>query len=242
VSKIEHNAPAGPPAIPDELWEQLVQVGKRVRYRPGETIYFQDDANDGIFCVEHGRVKVSQVLSDGTEAFLNQFTDRCMFGEATALGGSIGNPTAVAQTEVTALLLPTQKIRELMNTNSDFAWFMANSLVHKLTASTIQLGAIAGKRVMSRLASALLILDYYGVLQDETHTWYLITHAELASLIDTTRSNATALLRRLAQQNLIEQRRNRVRILDPEGLKELSQTEEDVPAESQRIKNKRGRP
>jgi CRP-like cAMP-binding protein len=108
-----------------------------------------------------------------------------MFGEAAALGGDAGNPMAVAQTEVSAILIPTEKVRELLTTSPSFASFMANSLVHKLTASTIQLGAIAGKRVMSRLASALLMLDFYGVPRDETGVWYLVTHAELAGLIDT---------------------------------------------------------
>ncbi len=234
MSNLDHSAPARPPVIPDELWNQLQQVGKRMRYRAGETIYFQDGASEGAFCIERGRVKVSQILSDGTEAILSQFTDHCMFGEASALGGDVGNPMAVAQTDVSALLIPTQEIRELLKTNPDFAWYLVNSLVHKLTASTIQLGAIAGKRVMPRLASTLPILDYYGVPQDEGHGWYHITHAELAGLIDTTRSNVTALLRRLAQQNLIEQRRNRVRILDPAGLRELAQAGEEAPAESLR--------
>lgn len=222
MSKMKHFSPATPPVIPDELWMQLAQVGKPVRYQPGETIYFQNDTSEGIFCIERGRVKVYQILADGTEVILAQFTDHCMFGEATALGGNVGNPTAVAQTPVTALLIPTRKVYELLKTNPEFAWFMAISLVHKLTVSTIQMGAIAGKRVLSRLSSTLLILDYYGIPRDETQTWYLITHAELASIIDTTRSNVTVLLNRLAQQNLIEQRRNRLRILDPDGLKKLS--------------------
>lgn len=217
---ISKDSTPAPPMMSEKLWQYLSHFGRLLHFQSGQTIYCQNNASEGIFCIESGRVKVSQILDDGTEAIFAQFSKYCMFGEASALGGNIGNPMAVALTPVTVLLIPTYRIQELL-TNPEFAWFLSNTLVHKLSAINRQLSAIAGQRVLCRLSSTLLLLDYYGIPRDETQTWFLVTHAELASLIGTTRSNVTVLLNRLSQQNLVEQKRNRLRILDPGELNKL---------------------
>ena len=217
---------AMPPRIPDDLWNKLAGIGTAVHYSSGQTIYSQDTVNNGILCIIKGRVKLFQILDDGTEAMLSFYSDHCLFGEATALGEDVGNPQAVAVTEVFAILITTPKVHDLIVNCPEFAQFMIKNLVHKLKASTIQLSYITGKRVFARLCNALLMLDYYGIPKSGSESWYDITHQQLSSLIDTTRSNVTAMVSRLCQENLIEHKRNRLRIINPSGLREIAKSPE----------------
>jgi CRP/FNR family transcriptional regulator len=187
-------------------------------------LYWQNSPSPGIYCVESGSVRVFQILDNGMESILNNVVGRTMVGEVSALNGEITSPAAIALTDVRAYLLPTETVRELIAANPGFAQFVVDSLVHKLRILTDQFGAVSGKKVLCRLATILCMLDSYGVpcTQDR---WFTITHAELAGLISTTRPNVTALLNRLADQGLIELRRNMVRILDKDGLAQLGEYE-----------------
>lgn len=214
-----------PPHFSDRLWELITQVGTPVKFRRGEMLYWQNSPSPGLFCVRSGQIKVFQILDNGMESILNNAVKWTVVGEVSAFNGEVSSPSAIAQTEVSAYLIPTEKARELIASNGEFALFMVDSLVHKLRILTDQFSAVSGKRVLCRLAAVLRILDSYGVPCD-ADGWFTVTHAELASLISTTRPNTTALLNQLESQNLIELKRNMVRVLDKEGLVRLSEYEE----------------
>lgn len=213
------------PRVSPELWERILACSSQVFFPAGSVIYLQDSATDGFFFIDRGTVRVYQVLEDGTDVTIEFFSDRRMFGEASAFSGDLSSPMAAAQTDVTARFIPTARAFSLLETDPEFAVFVVAGLVHKLRVATSQLGSVAGKRVSSRLTEALLSLDNYGVQRD-AEGWYRISHAELASLISTTRANTTVLLNRLCAQGLVETRRRGIRILSPQGLRDFDGRED----------------
>ena len=219
---MEWGAQMPPPKVPDTLWEVMYQIGSMLSYRAGETIYCQNTPTTGVYVVKSGRVKMSYITDDGVETILVVFSQHCMFGELSAIRGGLASPVATALTDVTAVLIPTDKIFELINTSPEFSRFMIEALVHKLHSSSSQLFAIAGNKVLNRLAAIILLLDSYGIPFDSDSKFYTITHAEMASLSNTRRSNATVCLNQLAQQGLIELRRNGIKILSRNRLEKLS--------------------
>ena len=212
------------PQFPDDLWDLVKENGRKVQFQRGEYLYWQNDNSPGVYCLEKGRVRVFQILDNGTESILYNIMEKSIVGEVSTFNGEISSPAAIAMTNVTAYLITPEKTVELVRTNGAFAMFLIDSLVHKLRMLSDQFGVVSGKRVLCRLAAILNTLDYYGVPCNSEH-WFTITHAELAGLISTTRPNTTALLNQLADEGLIELGRNMIRIRDKEGLQELSESE-----------------
>lgn len=213
------------PRFSDRLWQVVTQVGTPVHFRRGEMLYWQNSASPGLFCIESGQVRVFQILDNGMESILNNVVEWTIMGEVSSFNGEVSSPAAIALTDVSAYLIPTEKARGLITADPEFAMFIVNSLIHKLRILTDQFGLVSGKKVLCRLAAVLGILDSYGVPCDQEQ-WFTITHAELAGLISTTRPNATALLNQLADKGLIELRRNMVRILDRSKLSDLAEYDE----------------
>ncbi len=201
------------PKLSDKLWEDVLSVGRSITFPKGYVINLQDAAIGGFFCVAHGKVKVSQNLDDGTEVVFSFYTRGNIFGEASALRCDLDRPAATACTDAELVFLSTEAALSLVHSNSDFALFLMYSLSHKLSNLTALFSAAAGKRVLSRMVDILQSLETYGILHNESD-WYTVSHAELASLTGTTRSNVTVLLHQLSQDRLIALRRNQIKIID----------------------------
>ena len=211
-----------PPMLPEALWEDISRIGTVHKFRAGEVLYHQNVPSSGVYFIKSGRVKTSYINDDGIETILVVFAKHCMFGELSAIRGDLVSPVATALTDVTVIIAPTDKVLGLIDTNSKFSRFMIEALIQKLHTASAQLYAIAGKKVLARLTALILLLDSYGIPFDAHSGFYTVTHAELASLANTKRSNATVCLNHLAMQDLIELRRNGLKILSRERLEALS--------------------
>ena len=209
------------PRLTDELFELVKKEGRPVKYRQGEFLYYQNSSSPGIFCIESGKVKVFQIAGSGSETLLRIVTERAILGEASTFDGAESSPAAIALSPVTAYVVPQEKAEELIRKNGEFALFIVHSLIHKLKAQSDQLEKIAGIKVMKRLAAILCTLDYYGIPKDKDG-WFQISQTELAGIVSTTRPNMTVLLNRLAEQGLIELKRNMIRLTGEEKLEQLS--------------------
>jgi len=208
------------PLASPELWERIVANSSAIFFPAGSVIYMQDSATEGFFFVEKGTVRVFQIMEDGADVTTEFFSAKSMFGEASAFSGDLSSPMAAAQTDVAVRFIPTSKAFTLLETDPEFAIFVVAGLVHKLRVATSQMGSVAGKRVSARLAEALLGLERYGVTKD-SEGWYRISHADLASIISTTRANTTVHLNQLSSLGLIATRRLGIKILDRKKLLEF---------------------
>ncbi len=221
----ERGRSAGAEEVPidDSLWKSLCGHGQHVTYTEGQFLYLQDAPTKGLFCIDSGQVKNYQILPDGTEAILTLYSARVVIGEAGVFQDQPNICSASAQTAVSAYLIPREIVLELLKTDPRFAQYIVLTLTKKLRTVTTQMCDLVGRNVFSRLAKTLLILEHYGVISDKKHEWYYITHAELASIIGTTRPNVTGGLNRLMQSGALELKRNQIRILDCALLERLSQ-------------------
>lgn len=205
------------PRAGDELWQVIQAEAATLKFSAGSVIYLQNAATDGMFFVEKGTVRVFQLMADGSDVTTEFFTERQLFGEASAFSGEFSSPMAMAQTDVTLRFLSTRQALTLIESNSEFAMLLIAGLTHKLRIATDQLASVAGNRVSCRLVAALLNLENYGVHKD-ADGWYSISHESLSTLISTTRANTTVLLNRLSQEGLIAMRRKGIKILSSEAL------------------------
>lgn len=205
------------PVPSDELWKLIKQEGSYVSFRQDEYLYLQNEPSPGVFFLESGKVKIFRIMDNGIESILRIASGKTIIGEISGFNGEDSSPAAIAISPVTAYKIPIARSRELIRENGDFALFMVDTLIYKIKGQSDQLGNVSGKKVENRLAMMLCTLDYYGIPSDKDG-WFIISHAELAGLTGATRPHITAILNRFKEKQLIELKRNRIRILKKKEL------------------------
>ncbi len=196
--------------------------------RDGEDFYRPDEHDGGLFLVLEGSVRVYLTTPTGKEVALN------LLGSGTALwarrlqlvdGGAVHaravGPTALA-------FLGRQDLERLVLDNPKVGLRMMDLLAERLAESNERMAEIAHKEVLSRLAGQVLrLLEGEGVVDREggqrLRTAY--THEELGAMVGANRVAVTRALGRLQDEGMVEVRRRRIHVRDPEALRRIAEQE-----------------
>ncbi len=195
----------------------------------GTVFYSPQEPNEVLFLVKRGRVRLYHLSIEGkdfTTAILEAGT---FFGEMTLLGQALYGSYAEAMTPCTLCLMSRDDVRTHLLGNMRIAYRIVEMLGQRLIETEQRLADLALKRVPARLASLLLELAHkhadYEQRAGIPHTGPVevsCTHEELAHLVGVHRETTTRILNEMRSRGLIELRRGRVALLNPEGLREFS--------------------
>jgi CRP/FNR family transcriptional regulator, cyclic AMP receptor protein len=174
-------------------------IGRRRDYQPGDIVFRQGDAHDGIFLIEEGVVKSYYVSEDGRELTLGFWTAGHYLGAPQMFGGGQHAWTSVAHTSTRCLWLPGPELRTLSAGHADLAVALIDALVHKSQCYCAILQLLATHSMRVRLARLLVMLA--AGTEDAVIT---LSHFELASMIGSTRQWVSSSLSRFEHEALVE--------------------------------------
>jgi CRP/FNR family transcriptional regulator, cyclic AMP receptor protein len=92
-----------------------------VTYRPGNVIFVQGDAADGVLFIQEGAVKLSVQSRGGKEAVVAMLGPGDFFGEQALAGHLVRLATAIAMSATTALIIPKQQMIRLLHEQHAFS-------------------------------------------------------------------------------------------------------------------------
>jgi CRP-like cAMP-binding protein len=212
--------------------DEVEALGERMPLKEveaGTVFYSPQEPTEVLFLLKQGRVRRDHLSAEGkafTTAILEAGT---FFGEMTLLGQALYSSYAEAMTPCTLCLMSRDDVKTHLLGDVRIAYRIVEMLGHRLIETEQHLADLALKRVPARLASLLLELAHkhasYKQRAGIPHTEPVevpCTHEELAHLIGVHRETATRILNEMRSRELIELRRGRVALLNPEGLRELS--------------------
>ncbi|MGI8553162.1 MAG: Crp/Fnr family transcriptional regulator [Dehalococcoidia bacterium] len=213
--------------IPDGELGRLAARTTRLSCARRETIFSAGDPADSIYLLMRGTVRLYHLIEDGRELTIGIIMPWELFGLGGLLAQAPRQRFAQALTPVNCLRIPIDAVIALfgphsarvLSFTSHFGTLVDNS--EKLATS------LAFRDVRGRLAQALLNLDERERGNDG-HGQLRLTHADLATMIGTTREHVTRLLADFEADGYIaKQRGHLAAILDPEGLRaEIEATRE----------------
>jgi len=200
-------------------------AARSVHKQSGGVFFMQGDSAEAVYQIENGRVRLSQVTTEGQQILLRVIGPGTVFG-AIALAGVDSYPvTAEAAEECAVLVWPRSALLGLIEQ------------MPKLAINTIQLMAghvqefqdrfreMATQRVERRLARTLLRLASQtgrkteeGVLID-----LALTRQDLAEMTGTTLYTVSRILSQWESQGLVRSGRERVVIRHPHGLVKIAE-------------------
>lgn len=192
--------------------EQVIARGQRRVLNRGRTLFNQGAPHDGIFLVEHGRIRVFYTAPSGREITLAYWSPGNFVGGPEIFGRTPHLWTGVAATNAIVMYFPADALKEMVRQIPAFAIAIIESLSFKGRCYSALAQMLGTRSVTERLAHLLLHLGrLYGVREANGVVINAgLTHAEIAHLVGATRQWVTISLRRLQDQGTLSCARGQI--------------------------------
>jgi CRP/FNR family transcriptional regulator, cyclic AMP receptor protein len=197
--------------------------GMRVRrFRRGETVFHVGDPGDALFIVVSGSIKITLPADTGDEAILATLRPGDFFGELALLDGAPRSATAIAIEATEMYMLPRDRFRELIASEPVMRDTVLATLAAEVRRLTHHVEELHFLDITGRLASRLARLaGESGATRLADGAIRLagpLTQGDLAAMIGCTRQSVNKLLGLFTDDGLIRLERDRIVILDLDGL------------------------
>lgn len=207
----------GTRSLPRAVRDRLVTEARTVRFKQGAQVFGPMNIPEHLFFLSDGRLRVSQTSDSGREIVLYRVDagESCVLTTACMLAEEAYNAEGIAETEITAIVLPKPAFDRLVAEEGAFRDFVFAAYSRRLIDLLRVVDDVAFGRIDVRLAERLLSL---AANEDAVMT----THQELASELGTAREVISRVLQDFQKRDLIEQSRGRIALKDKPGLRILA--------------------
>ncbi len=193
------------------------------RYKKNEPIYREGESPDYLFCLLSGAVKIFRNGVGGRSQIVRLIRPVQYFGYRASLAGEPFVTAAAAFEHSVICSFPMSVVKKAMERNNRLSLFFIHELAVDLGIADQRTVGLTQKHVRGRLAESLLFLkDNYGVKDEDQTLDTNISRPDLASLSNMTTSNAIRTLSAFSDEGLIALNGRRMRILDEEQLRRIS--------------------
>ena len=212
--------------LSDETLARVADAAIRRTYTPGETIIIEGDPCQAAYFVAQGQVRVYRLSPGGREQVLVQLGPGQAFNTVPPFQPrGINHANVEALTPVTLYAIPCDDLHRLVGECPEMALAILRDFATRLDHLTNLVEDLSLRTVRGRLARFLLehaSTDLSGTAEAGTVTqrW---TQEEIATHLGTVRDMVGRTLRAFADAGLVRMDRQRLVLLDREGLEAEAQ-------------------
>jgi len=206
--------------LPREDLDTLSQHKTCIRYKKGQTLFYEVTRPMGLFCINSGKVKVYKISSEGKEQILKLAKPGDFLGYRALISEEFYNSSATVIEEGAMCYIPKSDFLEILQKNPAFFRRMAKRVASELGMMEQELFTIAQKSVREWLAATLIMLkETYGMEGDESDLIDIaLSREDLANIIGTATETVIRLLSDFKTQKLISLQGKKIKVLDHKGL------------------------
>lgn len=210
----------GTRALPRAVRDRLNDVARIITLKKGSQVFGPTNVPDSLFFLYDGRIRVSQTSEGGREIVLYRVDagDSCVLTTACMLAEEAYNAEGIAETDITAIVLPKPAFDRLVAEEAAFRSFVFAAYSRRLIDLLRVVDDVAFGRIDVRLAERLLALA--GGDKEIT-----ATHQQLASELGTAREVISRVLQDFQKREMIAQSRGRIALLDKPALATLASSD-----------------
>lgn len=200
-------------ALSDDALARVAGVAHARAYEPGEIVIFEGDPCRAAYFIAEGEVRVYRLSPSGREQVLARLGPSQAFNTVPPFHpGGVNHATVEALTPTTAYVVSTDDLRRLVGECPELALALLQDFADRLDHLTNLVEDLSLRTVRGRLARFLLEhADEGGVAR----RW---TQDEVAVHLGTVRDMVGRALRAFADAGLVRMDRQRIVLLDREGL------------------------
>lgn len=205
-------------------WQEFVEFHKIVKeFDEDDLIFNEGDPVNGLYIVNVGKVKVYTTEVDGKENIIRLAADGEVVGHR-GFGGNWVYPVSAKTYEKTiTTFIPLNVFNTVAKANAEFTYHLMMFFAEELRVSEQKMMQVP---VKNRIAKAILMnYNIFGADQkDNAKISYTISRKDYASKVNTTYETVIRVLSDLNKEKIIELDGKSIRILNFDGLTQLSQT------------------
>ncbi len=205
--------------VPDEDVRLLLSMARRRRFRRGEVVFHRDDPADSMHLVVKGRFAIRVMTPLGEQATIAVRGPGDSFGEMALVGQAARRSATVeALEEAETFCVYEGEFQRLRREHPEVSELLIGFLtneVRMLNERLLEALYVPVERRVLRRLNELALLYRQG---NDAEVEIPLTQEELAGLAGTTRATINTMLRDAQKRGLIELRRGKTRILDPDEL------------------------
>ncbi|WP_233885819.1 Crp/Fnr family transcriptional regulator [Tenacibaculum piscium] len=195
----------------EKLINEIANVGVYKEFKENTVIIDADSYMFSIPLILSGAIKVLREDKDGDELVLYYIEkgDTCAMTLSCCMGETKSKIKAVAETDVTVLMIPKNKMSEWLSKYKSWQEYILQSYHSRLNEFIEAVDSIAFLNMNERLLKYLK--DKAMVVGNDVLN---VTHLEIANDLHTSRVVISRLLKALEKQSKIELHRNQIKILE----------------------------
>lgn len=203
----------------DEL-DGLSEHKTCIKYKKGQTLFYEGTRPMGLFCINTGKVKVYKISSDGKEQILYLAKPGDFLGYRALISEEFYNASATVIEEGAICYIPKSDFLKILNDNPRFFRKLTQKICQDFGLMEDRLVTIAQKSVRERLAATLLMLkETYGLEGEDSDLIDIaLSREDLANIIGTATETVIRLLSEFKNNNLILLQGKKIKVLDSKGL------------------------
>lgn len=214
-----------------DMWKVLSGDEKRLitdnfvihNYKKNQIIYAEKDEPEFLWCLLKGKVKMYKNGIGDRVQILRLYRPVQYFGYRAYFAREPYVSSAAAFEPSIIGAVPMDLVERIVRGNMDLAMFFIHELSRNLGGSDTKIVNLTQKHIRGRLAEALLLLvDNYGLEDDEATMKIYMSREDLANLSNMTTSNAIRTLTGFVNEKLILVDGRRIKILNEPQLRKIS--------------------
>ncbi len=209
--------------LPEAQARALLAATRSMRLAQGEVLYLQGSrasgAQDGLWGVVRGAVRLSVMHADGNEAIVTMAEAGNWFGETALLADLPRSATATAHQDSELLAVSAERFATLMQ-DVVFANAMARLEAERLHAAFGLIADMAMHSTRTRLARRLLMMAHGDLTQAASaRTTITASQDHIAMMLGVGRTTLNKELQALASTGAIALRYGQIEVCDVEALR-----------------------
>jgi CRP/FNR family transcriptional regulator len=204
--------------LSDDAMVRVTSRAIRRTYTSGEIVIFQGDPCQAAYFIAEGQVRVYRLSPGGREQVLARLGPGQTFNTVPPFQPHrVNHATVQALTPVTLYAITCEDFRRLVGECAELALAILQDFAHRLDHLTDLVEDLSLRTVRGRLARFLLERAQAGQV---TRRW---TQEEIAAHLGTVRDMVGRTLRAFADAGLVRMERQRIILLDRDGLEAEAQ-------------------
>lgn len=194
---------------PEEL-ELVGGVAVERKFRKNNLIIFEDDVGNNLFVIKKGRVKISHISDDGSEAILAILGPRDFFGELAVIDGLGRSASVTSIDDVELVMLRRTDFMEILEKIPKIAIALLKELAGRIRKSDSHIRSLSLLDAKGRVASTLIRLaeDIGRIKNGKITIEELPLQRDLASIAGTSRETISRVIKKFEEEEHCRVERN----------------------------------
>lgn len=204
--------------LPDEKIEYLKSTLKKIHFKKGNLIFYEDAEPTGIYWISSGRVKVFKNGLDDKEYLFYIYSPGSLLGYHTIFDHTEYFKSAVALEDSELYFISKKDFDTLIDEFPELKEAFLRNMAHEYKVLVNYLMFMSQFEVRERLALSLLGLNRAYYNKESKRSEITLPREDLASLIGTSRESLSRLIKQFKDDGLIELQARTIMIKEPEKL------------------------